>query len=49
VLYLYFFLEKSYEEISDIVRKPPGTVAALISRGKNAFADSAKRHKIREK
>ncbi len=34
VLILRFFEERSYEEISDILRKPPGTVATLISRAK---------------
>lgn len=39
VLYLSFFEEKSYDEIADIIRKPPGTVAALISRAKKAFEE----------
>lgn len=39
VLYLYYFEEKSYDEIADIIRRPPGTVAALISRAKKAFAE----------
>ncbi len=33
-LLLYLLEEKSYEEISDILRRPIGTVGALISRGK---------------
>lgn len=43
VLYLYYFENKSYDEISDIIQCPPGTVAALISRAKKAFADIAVR------
>jgi len=34
VLYLRFFEEKSYEEISDILKKPKGTVATLLNRAK---------------
>lgn len=34
VLILYFLEEKSYEEISDILRIPMGTVATRINRGK---------------
>ena len=33
-LILYFFEDKSYEEISDILRLPRNTVGTLISRGK---------------
>lgn len=35
VLILYFMEERSYEEISDILRIPIGTVGIRISRGKN--------------
>lgn len=37
VLILHYLEEKKYEEISDIMRIPSGTVATLISRGKKAF------------
>lgn len=43
VLYLYFFEDKSYDEIADVIRRPPGTVAALISRAKKAFAELVER------
>lgn len=31
---LRFFQDKSYDEIADIIRKPPGTVATLVHRAK---------------
>ena len=34
VVILRFFEEKNYQEISDIIKKPPGTVATLLSRAK---------------
>lgn len=34
VLILKYFEHKSYDEISDIIQKPPGTVATWISRAK---------------
>lgn len=34
VLVLQFFEERTYDEIADILRKPPGTVASLVSRAK---------------
>lgn len=43
VLYLFYFEQKSYDEIADIVRRPPGTVAAQISRAKKSFAEMAAR------
>lgn len=46
VLILRFFEEKSYEEISDILRKPPGTVATLLSRAKNQFKEKVNKLKI---
>ncbi len=35
VLVLYFFEQKTYEEISDILRVPMNTVGTLLSRGKS--------------
>lgn len=43
VLYLYYYEERNYDEIADIIQRPPGTVAALISRAKKAFSDLAVR------
>lgn len=36
-LVLKFIEDKSYDEISDILQKPPGTVATLINRAKAQF------------
>lgn len=40
VLVLRYLEDRSYEEISDILRKPPGTVATLISRAKSRLRDA---------
>ncbi len=37
VLVLYYLEQKDYAEISDILRKPPGTVATLLHRAKSKF------------
>lgn len=37
VIVLKFFEEKSYEEISDILKKPIGTIGTLIHRAKKDF------------
>ncbi|MBT4723050.1 RNA polymerase sigma factor [Candidatus Falkowbacteria bacterium] len=37
ILVLRFIEEKSYKEISDILRKPEGTVATMINRAKKQF------------
>jgi len=42
VLVLRYLEGKSYEEISDILRKPPGTVATLINRAKSKLNKLAK-------
>lgn len=44
VLILRFVEEKDYAEISDIIRKPGGTVATLISRAKKAFKQIAEKN-----
>lgn len=38
-LILYFFEQKSYEEISDVMRIPVNTVGTLIMRGKNQLKE----------
>ncbi|KKU55494.1 MAG: RNA polymerase sigma-70 factor, ECF subfamily, partial [Candidatus Moranbacteria bacterium GW2011_GWE2_47_10] len=39
VLVLKFIEDKNYREISDILEKPMGTVATLISRAKKQFRE----------
>ncbi|MDM8555459.1 RNA polymerase sigma factor [Desulfococcaceae bacterium HSG7] len=46
VLILRYFEDKNYNEISDILRKPPGTVATLINRAKSGFKKIARRHQL---
>ena len=43
VLVLYYMEEKSYEEISDILRIPMGTVATRLNRGKEWMKKICKR------
>ncbi len=45
-LVLKFLENKSYEEIMDILKKPKGTVAALINRGRKKIIEAAKKQKI---
>lgn len=44
ILVLRYLEEKSYDEISDILKKPSGTVATLINRAKKAFKKILTRH-----
>jgi len=46
VLVLKFLEEKDYNEISDILKKPLGTIATLIHRAKKAFHEEANRKNI---
>ena len=46
VLVLRFFEEKNYKEISDILKKPMGTVATLINRAKKEFREELDKQKI---
>ena len=46
IFVLKFIEEKSYEEIMDIVKKPKGTIATLISRGRKIISKEVKRQKI---
>ena len=45
VFILKYFEEKSYEEISDILELPPGTVATLISRGKRKLRNALEKYR----
>lgn len=44
---LRFFEHKEYEEISDILRIPIGSVGTLISRGKKQLFNEINEHKVR--
>ncbi len=44
VLSLKYFAEKNYQEISDILVKPAGTVATLINRAKKQFQDKYQKY-----
>ncbi|MDI6687921.1 MAG: RNA polymerase sigma factor [Desulfobacterales bacterium] len=46
ILVLRYLEDKSYDEISDILRKPPGTVATQINRAKTSFKKIAGRHQL---
>lgn len=43
VLILRYLEGQSYDEIGDILRKPPGTIATLLSRAKKAFKEAIER------
>ena len=42
VIILKYFEEKSYEEISDIIKKPTGTVGTYLNRAKKQFKEKFK-------
>lgn len=46
VLILRYFEERDYAEIADVLRKPPGTVATLLNRGKKKLAELLDRETI---
>lgn len=46
VLVLRYLEDQSYEAISDILKKPSGTVATLLSRAKTAFRQAADRKNL---
>ncbi len=47
VLILYYLEGMSYTEISDILRKPPGTVATLLKRAKDKFKKIATKYHLK--
>lgn len=47
VLVLNFFEEKGYQEISDIIKKPIGTVSTLLSRSKKILKKEIKKRNIK--
>ena len=46
VMILKFLEEKTYEEIMDIIKKPKGTVASLLNRGKAVFMEKARKQEL---
>ncbi len=46
ILILKFLEEKSYREISDIIKKPQGTIASMINRAKKEFIKIANENNI---
>lgn len=47
ILVLRFFEEKDYEEIMDIVKKPKGTVATLINRGRKLLVEELQKANLK--
>ncbi|MDD4333150.1 MAG: sigma-70 family RNA polymerase sigma factor [Patescibacteria group bacterium] len=47
VLILKYFEEKNYEEMSDILEKPLGTVATLLNRAKKEFKKELEKNNIK--
>lgn len=46
ILVLKFLTEQSYQEISDIIKKPLGTVASMMNKAKEEFRNEVKKQKI---
>ncbi|PJA89219.1 MAG: hypothetical protein CO138_01635 [Candidatus Moranbacteria bacterium CG_4_9_14_3_um_filter_33_15] len=46
IMILRFIEEKNYSEIMEIVKKPKGTVAALIMRGRKIIMEEAKKQEL---
>ena len=46
VIVLQYFEQKSYQEISDILQKPKGTIATLVNRAKKQFLKVANKKNI---
>ena len=49
ILVLKFLEQKSYKEISDILRKPIGTVGTLVNRAKKQFREEVRKKNIQLK
>ncbi len=47
VLILKFLEEKNYQEISDIIKKPTGTVASMINKAKKEFKNEITKQNIK--
>ena len=49
VLVLKYFESKDYKEISDVLKKPMGTIATLLNRAKQEFMKELKKNKLKLK
>ncbi len=47
VLILRYFEDKNYQEISDIIKRPLGTVASYLNKAKQEFRDEIEKQKIK--
>ncbi len=47
IIILKFFEEKTYQEISDIIKKPMGTVASLLNKAKRVFKEELSKHDLK--
>lgn len=47
VLMLYYFEQKDYKEISDILKKPMGSIATMLNRAKKEFKKISQQKSIR--
>jgi len=47
VLVLKYFEEKDYNEMSDILKKPVGTIGTLLNRAKKLFQEQALKEKVK--
>jgi RNA polymerase sigma-70 factor, ECF subfamily len=47
ILILKFFEDKSYDEISDIIKKPVGTVGSMMNKAKKEFKEELERQNIK--
>lgn len=48
VIILKYFENKDYEEISEILKKPMGTIATLLNRARQSFKDLALKYKLND-
>ena len=46
ILVLRFFEDKDYQEMSDILQKPMGTIASLVNRAKGKFKEEMQKQRI---
>jgi RNA polymerase sigma-70 factor (ECF subfamily) len=49
IIVMHYFEDLSYREISDILQKPPGSVATLLNRAKDRFKKIAEQYQLESK